>query len=65
MRRYACSDSVSEDALNAWQTLGNSVYHDNPIRSGSLMLHRPGFGRSQTVRNFISEKNIYLIYRIG
>jgi hypothetical protein len=58
MRRYACSNAVSEDALNAWQVLGSSVYHDNPFRAGSLILHRPAFGRSQSVRNFLSEKKL-------
>ena len=48
-RRYGNTKSVPDAAVNAWQQLGHSVYQDNPSRSGSLLLHRPALGRSQSV----------------
>jgi len=53
MRRYASNNTIPGSALYAWQELGNSVYRDNPSRFGSLILHRPEFGRSQTVGSSI------------
>lgn len=50
-RRYANQNPIPQAALSAWQALGNSVYLDNPSRSGSILLHRPALGRSQSVRN--------------
>ena len=48
-RRYLKSEPLPESALVAWQTLGNSVYWNNPSRFAVLMLHRPSLSRSQSV----------------
>ncbi len=54
MRRYTSNNTIPDSALFAWQALGNSVYQDNPFGVHSLILRRPGFGRSQGVSRFVS-----------
>ncbi|UJR34018.1 hypothetical protein I4U23_021432 [Adineta vaga] len=49
MRRYASNQTIPSSALYAWQELGNSVYHINPFRVYSLILHRPALDREQGI----------------
>ncbi|CAF1099936.1 unnamed protein product [Adineta steineri] len=49
MRRYTSNSEIPTSAILAWQKLGNSVYHVNPLRVNSLMVRRPGLDRGQSI----------------